>query len=271
MTKGSKKRWALVTGASAGIGEAFADELGRHGYNVVLVARREEHLRKHANWLDDKHQMSTMVIVEDLEDPGAPARIMAKTDEAGIDIDFLVNNAGYGVPGQFDQVTTERHMKSMAVMVNAVVELTHHYLPGMKARGFGRIINVASLAALVPGSSGHTLYAAQKSFLVKFSESLWAENQDTGVNVCALCPGFTYSEFHDVTGNRAEVAELPKFMWMDAKTVAEQGFAAVHDGKPLCINGGWNKFVAGLNKYLPRFVGYAIMKRMSSRVRRQEI
>lgn len=175
------------------------------------------------------------------------------------------------MPGQFSDVPIEKHLSSLQVMLTSVVQLTYLYLPGMKTRDYGRIVNVASLAALVPGSSGHTLYAAQKSFLVKFSESLWAEQQGTNIHATALCPGFTYSEFHDVTGNRDEVSELPRFMWMDAKTVARQGYDAVCAGKPVYVNGAWNKFLASLNKYMPSFVGYAIMKRMSARVRRQEM
>jgi short-subunit dehydrogenase len=265
------ERWALVTGASAGIGFAFADVLAKNGFNVALMARRREHLQKHANWLEDKYNAKTLVIVDDLEDPAAPDRIFSQTEQAGIKLDLLVNNAGYGVPGHFESVPADKHLASLQVMLTSVVQLTHKYLPGMQERDYGRIVNVASLAALVPGSSGHTLYGAQKSFLVKFSESLWAENQGTNVHVTALCPGFTYSEFHDVTGNRDQVSELPKFMWMDAKTVAEQGFKAVCDNKPVYVNGAWNKFLAGLTKILPSFVGYAIMKRMSARVRRQEM
>jgi len=271
MTEGHHERWALVTGASAGIGKAFADLLAENGFNLVLTARRDERLRKHARELEERWGGKTLVLVEDLTDLAASQRIYDATQAEAIEIDFLVNNAGYGLPGHYTDVDWPTHLASLQVMTTAVCHLTHLYLPSMQARDYGRIVNIASLAAHVPGSSGHTLYAAKKSFLVKFSESLWSENFSSNVHCTALSPGFTYSEFHDVTGNRAQVAELPKYMWMDAKTVAEQGYKAVMKNKVVCIPGGWNKFVATLNKYLPSALTYAIARRTSAKVRQQEI
>ncbi len=271
MTEGHHERWALVTGASAGIGKAFADLLAENGFNLVLTARRAERLEKHGAELEKRWGGKTFVVTADLSEPSAVDKIFKATEEAGITIDFLVNNAGFGVPGHFEDVPWADHAKSNQVMVASVVHLTHLCLSNMRAKGYGRIINVSSLAAHMPGSAGHTLYAAQKAYLVKFSESLWAEHYDLNINCTALCPGFTYSEFHDVTGNRKEVSDLPKYMWMDAKTVAEQGYAAVLANKPVYINGGWNKFLAALTRFLPKPISYAIIRRMSSRIRRQEV
>lgn len=266
-----KDRWALVTGASAGIGEAFADAYAARGCNVVLTARREDRLRKHGHWLESKYGIKTMIIVDDLGDAAAPDRLFAATKQAGIHIDILVNNAGYGVPGLFEDAGWAKHAESIQVMVTSVAHLTYLYLPGMQASGFGRIINVASLAGLVPGRPWHTLYAGKKSLLVKFSESLWGENRAKGIHVTATCPGFTYSEFHDVDGTRAERNELPRFMWMDAKSVATRSIAANEAGRPVYTPGLWNKFLAGTAKYVPSPIARAIARSASATVRQQEV
>jgi short-subunit dehydrogenase len=271
MTEGHHERWALVTGASAGIGKAFADLLAENGFNLVLTARRDERLHKHARELEERWGGKTLVLVEDLTEPAAAQRIYDATQAEAIEIDLLVNNAGYGLPGQYTEVDWPTHLASLQVMTTSVCHLTHLYLLSMQRRDYGRIINVASVAAHVPGSSGHTLYAAKKAFLVKFSESLWSENLGTNVYCTALSPGFTYSEFHDITGSRKQVAELPEYMWMDAKTVAEKGYQAVMKNKVICIPGNWNKFVVALAKYLPNWIGYAVARRMTAKVRQQEI
>ena len=153
--------------------------------------------------------------------------LSTKSRPAALTIDALVNNAGYGVPGTYLASAWERHAAMLNLMVMAVSELTYRLLPGMIERRYGRIINVASLAGLVPTPAGHTLYAATKAFAIKFSEALAHEGRPHGVHVTAVCPGFTLSEFHDVTGTRAQVSKLPAWMWMDASTVARQGFDAV--------------------------------------------
>jgi hypothetical protein len=146
-------------------------------------------------------------------------------------------------------------------MVVAVAELTHRLLPGMVSRGYGRIINVASLAALVPAPAGHTLYAATKAFLVKFSEALGNEVRPDGVHVTALCPGFTLSEFHDVTGTRDQVRQLPAWLWMDARAVAREGFAALMDGSPVHVSGRVNRSIATLARMIPQSLLVAIGRR----------
>jgi short-subunit dehydrogenase len=135
----------------------------------------------------------------------------------------------------------------------------------MQQRGYGRIVNVASLAGLVPGSAGHTLYAASKAFLIKFSQSLALENTGKGVNVCALCPGFTYSEFHDVTGTRSIVSKMPNWMWLSAEEVARQGIEAVERGEAVWVTGRVNRAIKSLMKLLPdRFALRTIQKRSRS-------
>ena len=197
-------RTALVTGASAGIGAAFARVLASRGYRVVLTARRADRLDALADELRREHHIEAVTIAEDLSDAAAPARLLTELHGRGLHIDVLVNNAGYGVPGRFDQPAWETHAAFLQVMVVAVCELTWRLLPAMIDRRWGRIINIASLAGHVPAPAGHTLYAASKSFLIRFSESLSAERSADGIFTTAVCPGFTYSEFHDVTGTRTQ-------------------------------------------------------------------
>jgi short-subunit dehydrogenase len=244
-------RTALVTGASAGIGAAFARVLAARGYRVVLTARRVDRLEALASELRDRYGVDADVLAADLADPAAPARLVAALQGRGLHIDVLVNNAGYGVPGRFDRPVWEIHEAFLQVMVTAVCELTHRLLPGMLERRWGRIVNIASLAGHLPAPAGHTLYGASKSFLIRFSEALSAERAADGVFTTAVCPGFTYSEFHDVTGTRAQVSRMPSCLWMDATSVAEQGYAAVMRGEPVYINGRLNRTLAWLARVLP--------------------
>ena len=260
-----KKRTALITGASSGIGEAFAEVFAAEGFDLVLVARRVDRLHAVATRLREHHGVAAHVVVADLADPAASGRIVAEVERLGLSIDALVNNAGYGVPGAYLRSPWERHHAMLQVMVTSVAELTHRLLPGMVERGYGRIVNVASLAGLVPAPGGHTLYAATKAFVIKFSESLGHEVRPRGVHVTALCPGFTFSEFHDVTGTREQMKRLPAWMWMDAATVARQGYAAVTAGVPLYINGGVNRTIAVLVRVAPRWLIRAVEKRLGHR------
>ena len=260
-------RTALVTGASAGIGRALAHVFAENGFSVVLTARREDRLAAVSREIQDRHGVRAETVVADLADPTAPARIFDELARRQIVVDALVNNAGYGVAGKFARSDWATHRAFLEVMVNAVAHLTHRFEPGMKARGYGRILNVSSLAGLIPGSAGHTLYAAAKAFLIKFSESLALEHAGDGVRVSALCPGFTYSEFHDVLGNRRLVSRLPSYLWMDAHTVARQGYAAVMAGRVLCVPGVVNQAIASVTRLVPEPVALRIMRRQAKRIR----
>jgi hypothetical protein len=245
-------RTALVTGASSGIGRAFAELLADRGYALVLTARRRERLDELAAALARERGVETHVIVDDLADPQACSRIVSELAQRKIHVDVLVNNAGYGVPGSYANVTWAEHEKFMQVMVMAVCDLTYRLLPGMIERGWGRIINVASVAGMVPSPAGHTLYGAAKAFLIRFSEALASENAARGVNVTALCPGFTWSEFHDVTGTRDRMNTVPGILWLDAPAVAREGYDAVMRGEPVMVNGRIYRFLVWLNGALPR-------------------
>lgn len=262
---------ALVTGASAGIGAGFARQLAARGYDLALTARRGNRLDTLADELKHRHGTECLIIPADLADPGAPGRIMERIGQAGRDVELLVNNAGYGVAGYYNHSDWSVHADFLQVMVTAVAELAYRCLPGMRDRGRGGIINVASLAGIVPGSSGHTLYAAVKAFMIKFSESLAMENHDRGVCIQALCPGFTYSEFHDVVGTRDRVSKMPDYMWMDADDVVRISLLRFGDPKApvMLVPGRWNRFVAMLSRKLPYRRAFAMVRRRSGDFRRQ--
>ena len=262
------KRTALITGASAGIGAALARVFASEGFNLVLTARRADRLETLASELCSAHGCSVHVVVADLADPGAPARIFDDVTRAGIHVDALVNNAGYGMTGSFIDSSWYAHRDFIQVMVTAVAELTYRFLPGMLDRKRGWIINVASVAAMAPPSAGHTLYGASKSLVIKFSQSLAAEVARDGVNITALCPGFTYSEFHDVNGMRPKVSRFPKWVWLKAEDVAREGYDAVMRGKVVCINGWHYRALLQLVRYLPQWLVNSTGRRVARTYRK---
>ncbi|MEZ5293832.1 MAG: SDR family oxidoreductase [Vicinamibacterales bacterium] len=261
-------RTAFVTGASAGIGRAFAEVLAARGYDVVVTARRADRLDRLAHDLSAAHGIRAVALPGDLADPATPGRLCRALADAGLTVDVLVNNAGYGVPGRYVATDWTAQRDFLQVLVTAVAELTHRLLPGMVDRRWGRVLNIASLAALVPAAPGHTLYAASKAFLVKFSEALAGEVLADGVHVTAVCPGFTHSEFHDVTGTRAQVRTMPAWMWSDARQVAEEGYAAAMAGRPMVVTGRVNRALALGAKHLPEFAARAVIRRSASRYRK---
>ena len=250
---GDDRPWALVTGASAGIGLEFCRQLAARGYSLVLVARREERLKALAEELAASHGTACRVITADLADPGASEAILDALNEAGVTVEMLDNNAGYGVPGRLVDVPWETHQAFLQVMVAAVCELTWRLMPAMIAQTRGHIINVASGAGLAPSTAGHTLHGASKAFLIKFSEALAHEGAPHGVKVSALCPGFTYSEFHDVTGTRDRVSQLPGYLWLQADEVVSDGLDAVLSDKPrvIAVPGGVYKLLVWISGALP--------------------
>ena len=264
-----KDKTALITGASAGIGETFAKTYAARGANLVLVARRQERLDALANELRTAHKIEVKTIAADLSDPAAPETIANELASAGVRVDILVNNAGYGLPGHYTESEWSVHRDFLELMVTSYANLTRQFMPGMLERDYGRIIHVSSVAGLVPGSSGHTMYGAAKAFLVSFAQSLAAECEGTGVNASALCPGFTYSEFHDVNDTRSLVSQLPKHMFMAAEPVVEGAIDAAENGHVVYVPGLWNKFVVWFSKALPRPWAAAMVKKQSARFRRQ--
>lgn len=240
-------KWALITGASAGIGAALARELAGGGTNLVLTARRRDRLVGLATELSSKHGIRALVCVADLAQPLGPQQIFSFTEEKNIAIDLLVNNAGFGAYGEFHKLRLDRLIEMTQVNVTAVVHLTHLFLPGMIARGSGDILIVASTAAFqaVPYI---TTYAATKVFDLHFAEGLAEEVRPYGVRVCALCPGSTASEFFQVAGQRNHTRRVPE----TAEKVAHVGLAALAAGKHSVISGFTNWLGAEAVRLVPR-------------------
>jgi len=261
---------SLVTGASAGIGTAFAHALAARGHDLVLTARRTGRLEALAAELHSRHGCAATVLSADLADPAAPRLLCGDLEQRGLAVDWLINNAGYGVPGSFVGNDWSTHADFLRVLLDAPVELAWRLLPGMRERGYGRIVNVASLAGHVPGTAGHTLYAPAKAFLIKFSQGLALESRERGVHVCALCPGFTYSEFHDVTGTRALMNKLPGFMWQSADAVVAEGLAAVERGEAVHVTGRVNRFIKGVFKLMPDGLAFRLSARQGRRYRQAD-
>jgi short-subunit dehydrogenase len=258
---------SLVTGASSGIGAAFARALAARGHDLILTARRADRLEALAMSLRADHGATIDVIPGDLAAPGGAAALVAEVQARGLRVDWLINNAGYGVSGAFDASAWPVHEAFIRIMIEAPTELVRRLLPGMRGRGYGRIVNVSSLAAHVPSTAGHSLYPASKAYLVKFSQSLALENADAGVHACALCPGFTWSEFHDVTGTRATMNKMPAFMWLTAEEVVADGIAAVEAGTAVRIPGRLNRAIAAFVRLIPPGLAFRMTARQSHRWR----
>ena len=227
-------KWALVTGASAGIGKALAEELARDGANLVLTARRLDRLETLAQQRAAAHKIQTKVCVADLTKPDAPQQILDFTNQQQLPIDLLVNNAGFGAYGEFHTLAAQRFLDMVQVNCSAVVHLTHLYLPQMIARRNGDILIVASTAAFQPVPYIST-YAATKAFDLLFAEGLAEELKPHGIRVCALCPGSTESEFGEVAGQTNLKAS--KRHRETAEKVARTGLRALADGKSFVISG----------------------------------
>ncbi len=239
-------KWALITGASAGIGVALAKELAFGGTKLVLTARRKERLDDLARSLTASYKVSTEVIAADLADSKAPEEIFAFTKEKGLEIDLLINNAGFGQYGEFPSIESQRLLDMVQVNCSAVVHLTRLFLPQMVQRKRGDILILASTASFqaVPYIS---TYAATKAFDLLFAEGLAEEMKPYGIRVCALCPGSTESEFH-------VVASQEKFQRTSetAEKVAHTGLKALAAGKSYVISGIGNYLGAHGERLVPR-------------------
>ncbi len=263
------KRYALITGASAGIGEEFAQQLAKKGWNLVLIARREEKLKELSQQLGRDFGIDIRIYTADLSDQSIPVKLFNYCQDKELDVAMLVNNAGYGVPGDFEKNNWKTHNDSLQVMLNSLVELCHLFYPQMLTNKYGRIINVASLAGFAPPTAGHTLYGATKSFVIRFSHSLHLEGKGKGIHVTALCPGFTYTEFHDANGTRKMVSKLPKFMWMSSKDVVSQGIDAVEKNKPFKVNGKINRVIAALSSAMPDWIARGLFAGKANKYRKR--
>lgn len=255
----SPRRKALITGASAGIGATFTRHLAAQGYDLLLAARRGDRLKDLAQELSQRHKVQCEVLSVDLASPGAAVQVMAHLDQIGWRIDFLVNNAGLSGHSKFAASPWAPLGGEIQLMMTTLTELTHSIAPGMIERRWGRIINVSSLAALSPPGES-LLYSAIKTYVLVLSQSLDMEFKPHGVHVTALCPGFTHSEFHDVMGTRDTANHLPSILWQQPEDVVSEGFNAVMKGKPVCVPGAVNKFLAAIMRPMPLWMGYLMGK-----------
>ena len=252
-------RWALVTGASAGIGVALARELAAGGTNLVLTARRKERLEKLAQELSSAHKICVEVFAADLTRTEAPQQVFDHTQAKNITIELLINNAGFGAYGAFATVETQRLLDMVQVNCGAVVHLTRLYLPQMLKQGRGDVLIVASTASFqaVPFIS---TYAATKAFDLLFAEGLAEEVRAQGVRVCALCPGSTESEFNEVAGQSGVAASRKNRE--TAEKVARVGLRALAAGKSYVISGVGNYLGAHSQRLVPRRVVARVAAKM---------
>jgi uncharacterized protein len=244
---------ALITGASSGIGAAFAEALAKDGMDLVLVARSEDRLQQLANTLKSLHGIRADVIVQDLTQPDA-ATVLYKTIEAlGVPIDLLINNAGFGDYGAFGDRPRQKQLDMIALNISALVDLTHQFLPQMQQRRSGSILNIASIAGFQP-MPYFSVYAATKAFVLSFSEALWAENQDKGVHIMAVCPGPTESRFFDVAEfPQTSANEGPSIV--SAEVVVQEALKALDAKQSNVVTGGiGNQLVVNAPRFLPRQV-----------------
>ena len=241
---------ALITGASSGIGAAYARQLAAMGYNLILVARREERLAALAAELKERYPISAQVLAADLSNPAGVERVEAYIARLER-LDVLINNAGFGSPGSFVEADFANQLAMIQVHVVASVRLTRAALPLMMTRQRGAIINVSSIAGLVP-IPGSATYSATKAYLNVFSEALQAELRDTDIKIQALCPGFTRTGFHDTPEHQGfGRSEIPEFMWMSAEEVAAQSLSGLDRHQVVLVPGFKNRLVAAVARNIP--------------------
>jgi short-subunit dehydrogenase len=231
-----ERQSALITGASAGLGTEFARQLAARGFDLLLVARRSERLRSLAKELTEAHEVRVETLPVDLSVPDSPPRILGYAHECGLQIDFMVNNAGSAGKDLLKDRSWSEHAEYLELMMISVAQMCHLFVPLMCDRGYGRIINVASVAGRIP--MPHDLnYGPSKAYLIALSEALDLTVRPFGVRVSALCPGFTHTEFHDAAGLREMKARMPGFIWYDAEVVVREGLRALDKGKSVFVSG----------------------------------
>ena len=249
------KKWALVTGATAGIGESFTRLLASEGFNIVLVARDEARLHERAQGLKDRYGADSVVIVADLATESGCAKI--EEFISNNEIEVLINNAGFGINKAFTMSDLAKEEEVLKVLVRTPMRLMHVALPAMKARNSGVVINVSSVAGFIAGGA----YSAAKSYLTVLSESLHTELSATNVKVSSLCPGFTHTEFHQ--RGRMKMAGLPEFMWLNSDVLVAKAWKDALAGKAVSIPGWQYKLLVGIISVVPR----SIVRRLGMNLR----
>ncbi len=252
--------WALVTGATAGIGESFSRLLAANNYNIVLVARDLPRLQERATALEAKFGISTHVIQADLATDDGCLKVEKYVAENQIDV--LINNAGFGTSKAFTMSTLEVEQQLLDVLVRTPMRLMHVALPLMKARNNGIIINVSSVAGYIAGGT----YSASKSYLTVLSESLNTELSATNIKVSALCPGFTRTEFHQ--RGKMSMKGLPNFMWLNSDRLVEQSWRDALKGKAVSVPGWQYKLLVLIVETMPRSIVRKVGMNMRAKQRK---
>ena len=252
---------ALITGASSGLGEQFAYALARENYDLVLTARREDRLAAVAGRARTAGAGNVRIIAADLSARETPARLWQRLADEAVQVDYLVNNAGFGTTGWFYKLPIDRELEEIELNVTSLVAMTRLFLPAMVDRKRGTIINVGSTAGFQPTPYMAT-YGATKAFVLSFSEAVAAEVRGTGVTVMALCPGPVPTEFQKTA--KIERMRLPAFVWTDAQRVVSEGIAAAASGRSVCVAGVFNAAMVIASKFTPRalttFISAAVMR-----------
>lgn len=243
---------ALITGASAGIGAAFAEELANRQTNLVLVARSADKLHQLAQKLQAQYPIKVDVVSQDLTAPTAAKTVFTTVTQKGLTIDLLINNAGFGEYGDFAELDGEQQVKMIQLNILALVDLTHQFLPEMRQRRSGGIINMSSAAAFQP-MPYFSVYAASKAFVLSFSEALWAENRSYGVRVLAVCPGPTETNFFQEAEFPSLLASIAAKNYTPAQVVVRQALQALEENQSSHVPGDLrNQLLVNLPRFLPR-------------------
>ena len=252
----------LVTGASSGIGAELARALARRGHGVTLVARRKDRLEELAAQLADAHGVRAETLGCDLADSGARTRMLASLAELELDVEVLVNNAGFGSAGRFVELDQERELEMVRLNVEAVVALCGRFAPEMAGRGRGAILNVASTAAFQP-LPRNTTYAATKAFVLSFTDALHAELGEEGVTATSLCPGPVRTEFVEIANMDGAAETAPSFVWSDPGQVAEEAVRGLERGRRVVVPGKLNAVGALGGQHVPRSLLLRFAQRFS--------
>ncbi len=257
------KKTALITGGSTGIGLELAKQFAAHGHDLILVARNVDQLEAAAGKIEGKYGVSARTIPMDLVESDAPARLFDTLRADGVHVDFLVNNAGFGLGGEFVDTDIERELDMIQVNCSSLIHLTKLFLPPMLKRKEGRVLNLASLAAFQAGP-GHSIYYASKAFVLSFSEAIAEELRRTGVTVTALCPGPTESNFAERAGtHKSRLFTQAKVA--SAEDVARFGYAEMVKGTRVAIPGMQNKLMVQAQRIAPRILVNRIAGRMQDK------
>lgn len=238
---------ALITGASAGLGQEFARQLAAAGHGLILVARRAEPMEELASELRERHRVAVDIITADMSVSTASADLFAETERRGLQVDYLINNAGSEGP---DLITTRdwpRQEAYLRLMMTSVAGMCHEFIPGMIERGFGRVLNVASVAGRMTVGGDYS-YGPTKAYLIALSKALASTYKPSGVHVMALCPGFTHTDFHASERLTVMKGGMPKFLWYDADVVIREGLAALESGKDEYTSGRLYRYLVPVLK-----------------------